>query len=66
MRERTPATTSTRWTSRLPQPKLHTDIPRVRQGGLGGQFWSVYVPATLQGDHAVSATLEQIDCVYTE
>jgi membrane dipeptidase len=50
---------------KLPQPKLHTDIARVRQGGLGGQFWSVYVPATLQGEHAVSATLEQIDCVYT-
>jgi membrane dipeptidase len=50
---------------KLPQPKLMTDIPKVRQGGLGGQFWSVYVPATLQGDHAVSATLEQIDCVYT-
>jgi membrane dipeptidase len=50
---------------KLPQPKLHTDIPKLRQGGLGGQFWSVYVPATLQGDHAVSATLEQIDCVYT-
>jgi membrane dipeptidase len=49
---------------KLPQPKLHTDIPRVKQGGLGGQFWSVYVPATLQGGHAVSATLEQIDCVY--
>jgi membrane dipeptidase len=50
---------------KLPQPKLHTDIPKVRAGGLGGQFWSVYVPATLQGEHAVTATLEQIDCVYT-
>ena len=50
---------------KLPQPKLMTDIPKLRQGGLGGQFWSVYVPATLQGEHAVSATLEQIDCVYT-
>jgi len=49
---------------KLPQPKLMTDIPRLKQGGLGGQFWSVYVPATLQGEHAVSATLEQIDCVY--
>jgi len=49
---------------KLPQPKLHTDIPRVKAGGLGGQFWSVYVPATLTGGHAVSATLEQIDLVY--
>jgi membrane dipeptidase len=50
---------------KLPQPKLHTDIPRLKQGGLGAQFWSVYVPATMQGGHAVSATLEQIDLVYT-
>jgi membrane dipeptidase len=43
------------------QPDLHTDLPRLRIGGVGAQFWSVYVPARLQGDHAVSATLEQID-----
>lgn len=46
------------------QPDLHTDIPRLRAGGVGAQFWSVYVPSSLQGDHAVSATLEQIDAVY--
>ncbi|QGN56929.1 dipeptidase [Nostocoides sp. HKS02] len=39
----------------------HTDLPRLRQGGVGGQFWSVFVPASLTGDAAVSATLEQID-----
>jgi membrane dipeptidase len=39
----------------------HTDLPRLRQGGVGGQFWSVFVPASLTGDTAVSATLEQID-----
>jgi membrane dipeptidase len=49
---------------RLPQPTLHTDIPRLRQGGVGGQFWSVYVPATLQGAAAVRATFEQIDVVH--
>jgi membrane dipeptidase len=49
---------------RLPQPKLHTDIPRLRQGGVGGQFWSVYVPATLKGADAVTATLQQVDVVY--
>lgn len=54
----------TKFDIRQHQPKLHTDIARVRQGGLGGQFWSVYVPAELQGEHAVSATLEQIDAVY--
>jgi membrane dipeptidase len=49
---------------RLPQPNLHTDIDRLRAGGVGGQFWSVYVPATLQGASAVTATLAQIDVVY--
>ena len=39
----------------------HTDLPRLRQGGVGGQFWSVFVPASLSGDDAVSATLEQVD-----
>jgi membrane dipeptidase len=39
----------------------HTDLPRLRQGGVGGQFWSVFVPASLTGDDAVSATLEQVD-----
>ena len=39
----------------------HTDLPRLRAGGVGAQFWSVYVPATLAGDAAVTATLEQID-----
>lgn len=42
---------------------LHTDLNRLRAGGVGAQFWSVYVPSSLQGDQAVSATLEQIDCV---
>ncbi|MFD2078827.1 membrane dipeptidase [Actinopolymorpha cephalotaxi] len=46
------------------QPRLQTDIPRLRQGQVGAQFWSVYVPSRLQGDHAVSATLEQIDAVH--
>jgi membrane dipeptidase len=45
-------------------PKLMTDIPRLRQGGVGGQFWSVYVPSTMQGKEAVRATLEQIDIVH--
>lgn len=46
------------------QSELHTDIPRLRQGGVGGQFWSVYVPASMQGKEAVRATMEQIDIVY--
>ncbi len=41
----------------------HTDIPRLVAGGVGGQFWSVFVPARLAGDGAVTAVLEQIDLV---
>jgi membrane dipeptidase len=49
---------------RQPQPSIMTDIPRLRAGGLGGQFWSVYVPVELQGQAAVTATLERMDVVY--
>lgn len=45
-------------------PQLHTDIPALRAGGVGAQFWSVYVPSSLDEPAAVAATLEQIDCVY--
>jgi membrane dipeptidase len=45
-------------------PNTHTDIPRLVEGGVGGQFWSVYVPAELTGDAAVTAVLEQIDLVH--
>ena len=46
------------------QPTLMTDSPRLTAGGVGGQFWSVYVPVTLQGPDAVAATLDQIDIVH--
>ena len=42
---------------------LHTDLPRLREGGVGAQFWSVYVPSTM-GPEAVGATLEQVDAAY--
>ncbi|MFF1833889.1 dipeptidase [Streptomyces sp. NPDC058231] len=42
---------------------LHTDIRRMRAGGVGAQFWSVYVRSDMSGEDAVSATLEQIDVV---
>jgi membrane dipeptidase len=45
-------------------PPLHTDIARLRQGRIGGQFWSVYVPTTLKGADAVRAVLDQIDVVH--
>ncbi|WP_433889778.1 dipeptidase [Streptomyces sp. CA-111067] len=44
--------------------RTHTDIPRLRAGGVGAQFWSVYVPVSLTGAAAVTATLEQIDVVH--
>jgi membrane dipeptidase len=47
-----------------PQPSIMTDIPRLKAGGVGGQFWSVYVPAELAGQAAVTATLEEIDTVH--
>jgi membrane dipeptidase len=54
-------------TARLPFPAdgapLMTDIPRLRAGRVGGQFWSVWVPVNMQGFEAVQTTLEQIDLV---
>ena len=54
-------------TAKLPVPEggapLMTDIPRLRAGRVGGQFWSVWVPTELKGNDAVQATLEQIDLV---
>jgi membrane dipeptidase len=43
---------------------MHTDIARLRAGGVGGQFWSVWVPVDLEGGDAVVTTLEQIDLVH--
>ena len=48
-----------------PQKSLHTDIPRLRQGNVGAQFWSAYVPAATRRDgSAVRQTLEQIDVIH--
>lgn len=48
-----------------PQPRLHTDFPRLRAGGVGMQFWSVYVPCRLTGDAAVTAVIQQAELVHT-
>ncbi|MBL9161486.1 MAG: dipeptidase [Planctomycetaceae bacterium] len=46
------------------QPTLQTDIPRLRQGGVGAQFWSVWVPGeTSKRGAALSTTIEQIELV---
>src|SRR4051795_1980249 len=47
---------------RQPHP-LMTDIARLRQGRVGGQFWSVYIDGTITGDAAIRETIEQIDIV---
>jgi membrane dipeptidase len=47
------------------QPRLHTDLPRLRAGGVGVQFWSVYVPCRLSGDAAVTAVIQQAELVHT-
>ena len=46
------------------QPKMHTDIPRLKEGNVGAQFWSVYVPAeTAKDGKALLQTMEQIELV---
>ncbi|RII41006.1 hypothetical protein DWB68_14925 [Galactobacter valiniphilus] len=45
-------------------PDLHTDLPRLAAGDVGGQFWSVWVDPELTGAEQVTATLEQIDFVH--
>ena len=47
-----------------PVPFTQTDLPRLAAGGVGAQFWSVYVPAELSGEAAVATTLEQVDLVH--
>ena len=46
------------------QPELHTDIRRLHEGGVGGQFWSVYVSTELPEGDYVQATFEQVDVVH--
>ncbi|TMJ15621.1 MAG: membrane dipeptidase [Alphaproteobacteria bacterium] len=44
--------------------KLQTDLPRMKKGHVGAQFWSVYIPATTTGPQAIQDTLEEIDIVH--
>jgi membrane dipeptidase len=45
------------------QQQTQTDLPRLREGGVGAQFWSVFVPCR-EGERAVTTTLEQVDAAY--
>ena len=47
-----------------PLPKIDTDIPRMKQGMVGGQFWSAYVPASLVKGGGATYALEQIDVIH--
>ncbi len=52
---------------RQPQPSIMTDFTRLKSGGVGAQFWSVYVPSPPKGTDpaaSVTQTLEQIDIVH--
>lgn len=47
------------------QRRLHTDIPRLRQGGVGAQFWSIYIsPESVGNRKAVKEANEMIDLVH--
>ncbi|HEX3147046.1 MAG TPA: dipeptidase [Gemmataceae bacterium] len=48
-----------------PQKGIHTDIPRLREGGVGAQFWAAFVPVSTTKEHiAIKQTLEQIDVIH--
>jgi len=49
----------TRYGLRQRRTKGDTDIPRLREGLVGGQFWSVWIPSGLK--QPARAQLEQID-----
>ena len=47
-----------------PLPQFHTDLDRLAAGGVGAQWWSVYVPSTLPEDEALRTTIEQVHLVH--
>src|SRR5438270_9964348 len=47
-----------------PLPQFHTDLDRMAAGGVGVQWWSVYVPSTLPEDESLRATIEQVYLVH--
>lgn len=50
-------------TDQWPEHPLMTDMARLREGRVGGQFWSVYIDGTVLGDEAIRQTAERIDIV---
>ncbi|HEX8673473.1 MAG TPA: dipeptidase [Longimicrobium sp.] len=49
---------------RRSNPAQHTDIPRLRAGGVGGVFWAAYVPSEFAKEGAARVALEQIDLIH--
>lgn len=50
---------------RQPYPKFHTDLPRLRHGGVGAQFFSAFVPSrTMRTRDSLQMTLEQVDLIH--
>lgn len=47
-----------------PQPQLHTDIERLKKGGLGAQFWSAFIPSSYIEGGAATHCLEQMDIIH--
>jgi membrane dipeptidase len=49
----------------VPQPEWCADIPRLRQGGVGAQYWSVYTNVSnMKQDHSLHEALRAFDVVY--
>ena len=44
-------------------PAGHIDIPRMREGGLGAIFFSIWIPGSVTGPPAIKQALDQIDAV---
>ena len=47
-----------------PLENIDTDIPRMKQGMVGGQFWAAYVPASFVDKGGATYALEQIDVIH--
>jgi membrane dipeptidase len=47
----------------IDRPHLHTDLPRLRRGGVRAQFWSVFVPGSQSEPSALRGVIEQINLV---
>ena len=45
-------------------PTMHTDIARLRRGRVGAQFWSLFLPSSIEGPGAARALFEQIDVTH--